>query len=143
MSRAKRFGLRPEDRGSLNALAAAFQDSCLTLIGRHEGRSVTGCLVLLHPPAAFYWRAATNEEGRAVSAAYAMILELLENLRVRGITRLDFGGITPPSARDPGVSHFKRGFGGRSLEYLGELEWATSPGWRRAVNFLVRIREGK
>lgn len=88
----------------------------------HEGRPATSCLVLTLADKAFYLLAATGTDGRRISAAYAMVFKLFELLKSRGVTRFDFGGIDPLSPSARGVDHFKRGFGGEIVEYLGEWE---------------------
>ena len=126
----------------LHAQSAALGSSALTLVGYLGDCAVTACQVLCWGTMAIYATAATNEAGRAISAAYAMIAQLREVLRAAGVETLDFGGIDPDNPAARGVDHFKMGFGGRTLSYAGEWEWAASP-WARALgNLAVRVRRG-
>jgi hypothetical protein len=70
--------------------------------------------------------AATNDLGRDACAAYSMIPSLLRHLSGKGIKKFDFGGIDPGNIAAEGVDHFKKGFGGSIIEYLGEWEIASS-----------------
>lgn len=140
MSRAKGIEhLRCEWR-DLAALSEEFGKDCLFLVGYHDEDPVTACLVLTVADKAFYLLAATGTEGRRISAAYTMVFELFELLKSSGVTRFDFGGIDPLSPSARGVDHFKRGFGGEVVKYLGEWEWVRSRCVRMAVNYLLRMR---
>lgn len=97
-------------------------DGVLTIIGRLEGQPVTGALVVVHGDRAHYLAAATTERGRDMSAAYGMLFELRKSLRERGIRLFDLGGIAPQDKAASGVDHFKLGFGGETVEYLGEWD---------------------
>jgi lipid II:glycine glycyltransferase (peptidoglycan interpeptide bridge formation enzyme) len=78
--------------------------------------------------------AATNEMGRKISAAYAMISELFVNLKSKGVEVFDFGGIDPGNLNAQGVDHFKKGFGGKIIEHLGEWESIPSETLRFFLN---------
>lgn len=128
------------DAASMENLYASIGEAGWLLVGYLEGKAVTGCLVLLSGDTGYYLSAATLGEGREVSAAYSMFAKLRSLLRERGVRTLDFGGINPAAESARGVDHFKRGFGGREIRYLGEWDWATSPLLRRAANFLIQRR---
>ncbi len=126
----------------LQAQCAALGPSVMTLVGYLDGQAVSGCQVLRWGTMAIYATAATNEAGRAISAAYAMIAELRDLLRAEGVVALDFGGIDPGNPAARGVDHFKRGFG-RTATYAGEWEWAASPLARTLGNLAVWLRRGR
>ncbi len=128
------------DRGDLQRLASAFRENAPTLVGYVGDEAVTACLVLLKGQSAFYWRAATARKGREISAAYAMIPQLFKLLSSRGVRRFDFGGILPGTPSAAGINHFKQGFGGKTVVYLGEWEWSNSSWIRWGVNAWVASR---
>lgn len=137
MVRAKGIEAKTYSVEELKGMCAAFGENALVFAGYKEGVPVTACLTLLAGPTAFYQAAATGGEGRKLSAAYAMIGKLFEVLKARGAARLDFGGT---SMETTGVNHFKKGFGGELVEYLGEWEWAASRPLRWAANALISLR---
>ena len=92
------------------------------LIGYIDNKPISGCVVIIDGDSAFYMSAATNEKGRSVSAAYSMIDRLRIALRNEKIIKLDFGGVSPDAFLKNGVSHFKKGFGGEIVQYIGEWE---------------------
>ncbi len=140
MGRSKGIERRLFDPGTIPSLAQAFGQDCLILSGSREGMALASCLVLKAGPSAFYLMAATGPEGRKLSASYAMIPRLFEILKAWGVTRLDFGGIDPSSPGAAGVNHFKRGFGGREILYLGEWEWSPWKPIAWGANALMRLK---
>ncbi len=100
----------------------------LTVDQAFQGRGVGGVLLA----------EALARALRADIAAYAMVVKLLASLKEKGITQFDFGGIAPASLAASGVNHFKRGFGGELVEYLGEWEWVVSPSVRWGANYLIK-----
>jgi lipid II:glycine glycyltransferase (peptidoglycan interpeptide bridge formation enzyme) len=100
-------------------------DGVLTIIGSQGDQPVTGALVVIHGDRAHYLAAATSEKGREMSAAYGMLFELRKSLRSRGVRLFDLGGIAPHDKAASGVDHFKLGFGGETVEYLGEWDAGT------------------
>lgn len=140
MAGDKGLNLLPSSDDDLLRLCDALREHALIVAGFVEGRAVTACLVLTFGGKAFYWRAATGRAGRELSASYAMIYQLLEHLQKLGVAELDFGGIVPRSAAMAGINHFKQGFGGEPVQYLGEWEWARSWWLRWGVNLAIRRR---
>ncbi len=138
MSRVKQARLPAVELGSLQALADQFQSNCLVLIGYQARVPVTACLTLRIGDKVFYMTAATGTQGRRVSAAYAMISTLFDVLKQRGASRLDFGGISPDQPSAAGVNHFKQGFGGERIQYLGEWEWALTKAVSWGANQAMR-----
>jgi lipid II:glycine glycyltransferase (peptidoglycan interpeptide bridge formation enzyme) len=124
----------------ISKLSETFEDRAVILTGFINGAPVSSCLSLVAGTKAVYTVAAANAEGRRTYASYAMLYVLLNELRARGITEFDFGGINPASQAAGGVNYFKRGFGGNCVERIGEWESATSAWLRWPVNFAVACR---
>lgn len=124
----------------MRLMREALGGNLLILNGSHDGEVVTTCAVLHFGGRAFYMHAATNAQGRRLSAAYAMIMHLVPALREMGIVDFDFGGIDPGNPEASGVDHFKRGFGGRVVEHIGEWELASSESLRWGINLAMKLR---
>lgn len=138
----KKLSPQAAPSGGLASLCAVLKNHAAILSGSVDGEPITACLVLTFGGRAFYLKAAAGRKGRELSASYAMVYYLLERLQDQGVTRLDFGGIDPRSPRAEGVNHFKRGFGGTLVEYLGEWEWASANWLRWGMNLAMRYRHG-
>lgn len=136
-------GLKTESMSERQYVAlrdALGPDGMTVLTGYLDDRPVTSCLTLDFGKKSFYFVAATGQAGRQVGAAYAMLPRLIEVLQKKGIEHFDFGGIAPASPGAEGVDHFKRGFGGKIVEYLGEWEWASVPMLAPAIGLLMKYR---
>jgi lipid II:glycine glycyltransferase (peptidoglycan interpeptide bridge formation enzyme) len=131
------------DFSDLSCLCATLGEHATILAGYVDDEPVTSCLTLTFGQKAFYLMAATGRRGREVSAAYAMIYHLFEHLHKRALAEFDFGGVAPWSHLVGGVNHFKGGFGGELVEYLGEWEWVSAEWLRWGLNLAVRFRRGR
>jgi hypothetical protein len=140
MAAAKALSARLFEPEAIGKLSDLFGDRAVLLIGRLAGKAVTGCLTMRTGRTAFYLLAATSAAGREVSAAYAMVPRLWTVLQELGVERFDFGGIDPGNERAKGVDHFKKGFGGAAVEYLGEWDWAPYEWLRRAANVAIEVK---
>ena len=131
----------PVSEPRLAALRDALgRDKMTILTGYLDDLPVTSCLTLDFGKKSFYFVAATGSAGRKIGAAYAMLPRLVDVLQKKGIEQFDFGGIAPDSAKAEGVNHFKRGFGGNKVDYLGEWEWTNVPMLGPAVSLLIKYR---
>ena len=129
------------DKKDVTLLCEIFRESHLTLLtGYMADKPVTSCLTYDFGRRSIYMLAATNQIGRQVSAAYAMIPILFLHLKNKGVEDFDFGGIDPGNINAEGVDRFKKGFGGTIVEYVGEWESASSELIRCILNFgLIKI----
>lgn len=121
-------------------MCALLREQALIINGYINGDVVTSCLILIFGQKAFYMSAATNRKGRETSAAYAMFNKMVVILREMGVSDFNFGGVDPENSSAEGVNHFKRGFGGNLVEYLGEWEWSSSEMMRFALNWAIRYK---
>ncbi len=81
-----------------------------------------------------YLLGATNNAGMKLKGSYLLQWRMLEWLKNRGCCWYDLGGIDPK--RNPGVYHFKTGFRGNNIRYIGQFESCQS------VSSLILIKIG-
>lgn len=143
MVASKQLGAISVNDEELSAMRDKLKNGVMVLNGYLDSLPVTSCLVLLFGEKAFYMIASTGKRGRDISAAYAMFEELMRNLSNLGVKQFDFGGIDPANPAAEGVNHFKRGFGGQLVEYVGEWELSSSKVIRYGVNLLFSLRGGR
>ena len=117
-------------------------DAMTVIVGHHEGQAVSGALVVSQGSRAHYLAAATTQHGRTLSAAYGMMYALRNHLVSTGISVFDLGGIAPHDRRASGVDHFKLGFGGDTVEYLGEWDAGTRLSRTLGNSAVARIIRG-
>ena len=78
---------------------------------------VAAALLFIHGQAATYQVGWSNAAGRTSSAMRLVLWRAIEELKKRGVTALDLGGINPDDAS--GVTEFKLGLGGEAVETPG------------------------
>lgn len=68
-----------------------------------------------------YFEAASTEYGHAVPGAYAMLWQVAQDYKKKGLKRFNLWGIAPPNQphhRYAKVTTFKTGFGGEQVEFV-------------------------
>lgn len=70
--------------------------------------------------AGIYLLGATSNEGMKSKGSYLLHWTIINRLRERGCHWYDLGGVNPDT--NPGVYHFKKGFGGQECRMLGRFE---------------------
>lgn len=86
------------------------------LICSAGGEPVAGLVGAALGDTGVYLLGATSEEGMKSKAAYLLQWRMMEWMKSRGIRWYDLGGINPEL--NPGVYHFKKGFGGLDVRYV-------------------------
>jgi lipid II:glycine glycyltransferase (peptidoglycan interpeptide bridge formation enzyme) len=87
-----------------------------TLLAKEDGQSIAAVVCSLMGKTAIYLLGATNERARELNAAYFLQWQAMLWLKDRGAHYYDLGGINPQA--NPGVHHFKSGFGGNDATQL-------------------------
>lgn len=113
-----RKGLSAHDVGTfrrLQSLLPQGQKMRVFVCEEHE-QPVAGVVVAAVGHMGVYVLGATNDLGMKCKGAYLLQWRAIEYLKGQGLMHYDLGGINPQS--NPGVYHFKKGFGGREAEYV-------------------------
>lgn len=123
---------RQQKRGGYRALSPlmvpAWQESAGkgSIIG-YEARlgmeRVAGMLIFRHGRSATYHIGWSSPSGREVNAMNLLLWQAIRQLKKKGVTTLDLGGVDTDHA--PGVARFKLGTGGQLLSQSGT--WLLSP----------------
>ncbi len=96
---------------------------------------VAGALVLTHGKIAYYMHAFSTPEGRSLNAPYLLVWEAMLLAKKLKCQILDLEGIWDErfpkrNKKWQGFTHFKKGFGGREVEYPGSFTKYYSPFWK-------------
>ncbi len=100
-----------------NYIDAGGAAAALILKAEYQSRPVAAMLFLLHGTSATYHLGWSNPQGRALNAHNLVLWNAFEQLKQRGIEKLDLGGVNTHDL--PGISRFKINTGGKVVTYAG------------------------
>ncbi|MGB7306787.1 MAG: GNAT family N-acetyltransferase [Burkholderiaceae bacterium] len=98
--------------------ASADQKNAALLLKANLGKNtVAAMLFLIHGSSATYHIGWSDDEGRRLSAHNLILWRAILELKDRGITALDLGGVN--TGRSAGLARFKIGAGGEVQSFIG------------------------
>lgn len=130
---AEHDDFRTHDRAYYQKLKTFFSHEHRALkvrlyLAHQGGRPVAGVLMLENGSTVHYLHGAMDREYRALMAPQLMHWQLIQRYKDRGFHWYDFWGID--ANKWPGVTRFKLGFGGTTVEYPGAFDIVRKPFWR-------------
>ena len=120
-AKRKRFWVA---RKELEALWKVFskEKAAAILTAFYKEEPVASTLLLFHEKKGYYYHAASSEKHRDVMAPYLLLWQAMRFLKNKNCNLLDLEGTydprNPVTKRWKGFTLFKRGFGGREVEYI-------------------------
>lgn len=124
--------------------------SSRTFVARHDGESLCAALVAVHDRRGYYLYSGSSGHKRNLKAMDLTMWRAIQFVAGAGARDYDLWGIAPGAdPKDPwhGFSEFKRGYGGRTVEYTGTWDLPLSPArsmaleaWDRSLRAYRRIR---
>ncbi len=118
-----------------------FQDLWDLIIARGLGRMflarlgeeiIAGTIAFCLPPQCWYVYGASADEHRNLMPNHALQWAMIRWAKAQGCTVYDFRGVAPEVNGQPqgplaGLNRFKRGFGARYVEYIGDWDLVLRP----------------
>lgn len=101
------------------------------------GKIIAANIVLFYNGQAIYLHGASDYEYRNLMAPYLLQWEQIKEAKKRSCTEYDFWGIN--ETKWPGVTRFKRGFGGQEITYPGAYDLIFKPFWYKLYKLAKRI----
>jgi lipid II:glycine glycyltransferase (peptidoglycan interpeptide bridge formation enzyme) len=123
----------------------ARHNQAVLYIARHQGKPLSAAIILYYGHQAIYHHGASVPSPLPVS--YPLQWEAILDAKKRGMKVYNFWGIAPEdSPKHPwrGITLFKKGFGGREIEYIHAQDLPVSPMYAvpRAVETVRRLMRG-
>ena len=119
---AKRQGFVPPNLRTLMAEKEAFGDNIAIYVTKtDDGKPIAYGMIIKDGKEGDYYEAASTELNRKMPGAYALLWQVMKDLKAEGYERFNLWGIAPPGQpnhRYAGVTTFKTGFGGEVVEYV-------------------------
>jgi len=105
--------------------------------GRAMTKVIAANIVVFYEKTCIYLHGASDYEQRNLMAPYLLQWEQIKEAKKRGCTEYDFWGID--EKKWPGVTRFKKGFGGQEISYPGAYDLVFRPIWYWIYKIARRI----
>lgn len=114
-------------------------------IAELNGEPLAANMVIWHDNTATYQYGGSADQQKQVMAPYVLQWETIKRACARSTMTYDFWGIAPEDAplhKLAGVTRFKKGFGGRVVNFPPALNMILQPTWYQAYRLAKRMRGG-
>lgn len=113
-------------------------------LAEYNGKTIAGILVLFFGDTAIYLHGASDNEFRNLMAPHLLQWSAILEAKKRGRKTYDFWGIASTNAPEnhpwAGVTRFKRGFGGKEVNYIGAYDFVFNKFWHWLYNLRRRSK---
>lgn len=101
-----------------------------------NGEVLAAAMINFFNDKAVYLHGASSSSHRNVMAPYLLHWEIARDAKNKGIKKYDLWGI---SEKWPGVTRFKKGFGGKEIKYLGAFDLAVDKFWYQIYSVARKV----
>lgn len=109
-------------------------------LAKYKSKIIAANIVIFFGLRATYLHGASSDGYRNVMAPYLLQWGAIREAKKLGMTEYDFWGI---GKKWPGFTRFKKGFGGKEVEYIGAYDIIYKPFWRKLYNLYHKIKTQK
>jgi len=115
-------------------------------VAEYENKVIAANIVVIFGGRATYLHGATSSEHREVMAPHLLQWEQIKYAKSQGCTEYDFWGIVNEHTLDKrgasweGFTRFKRGFGGKEVNYVGYFDYPLSKPWYFLYRLVQKFR---
>jgi lipid II:glycine glycyltransferase (peptidoglycan interpeptide bridge formation enzyme) len=118
--------------------AAQNDNLCVKLfLAVYQDKVIAANIVVFFGDRAIYLHGASSNESRNLMAPYLLQWEQIKEAKKRGCGIYDFWGID--EVKWPGVTRFKKGFGGNEIDYIGTYDYVFDKVWYKLYELAKRI----
>lgn len=144
---AARQGIRLHSNSYYAKLFSVLQQAGMAefAFGIFEEKTCVANMVIWHGQTATYLHGGSDDSVKDVMAPYAVQWATMQRAHERGVHDYDLWGVAPEDASDhkwAGVTRFKKGFGGKYVEFPTSFNTVLQPQWYQAYRLAKRIRGG-
>jgi lipid II:glycine glycyltransferase (peptidoglycan interpeptide bridge formation enzyme) len=106
-------------------------------LAEHERKVIAANIVVFFGSRAIYQHGASSDKSRNVMAPYLLQWAQIKEAKKRGCKFYDFWGIS--ESKWPGVTRFKKGFGGEEVLYIGTYDYVFDKMWYWVYRFAKKF----
>ncbi|MDD5071348.1 MAG: peptidoglycan bridge formation glycyltransferase FemA/FemB family protein [Patescibacteria group bacterium] len=114
------------------------RDFIKIFFARHKGEPISTGIFSFFGNTATYMHGASSNASRNLMAPYALQWEVIKLAKKMGYKYYDFFGID--EKKWPGVTRFKKGFGGQEMNYPGTFDLIFDSGWYSVYKMVRKVR---
>ncbi len=107
-------------------------------LAKYKNKIIAANVLVFFERRATYLHGASDYNFRNLMASYLLHWEQIKEAKRRGFKEYDFWGIN--EKKWPGLTRFKKGFGGKEINYLGSYDLIFQPFWYKLYNFRRMFR---
>jgi lipid II:glycine glycyltransferase (peptidoglycan interpeptide bridge formation enzyme) len=130
-----KFSAHPEDY--YRKLLRSYSLKTQLFLAYNDKKPVAGAITLTYRDATYYLHGASDYDSRTLMAPYALHWYIITSNQKLGTRNYDLWGID--TRKWPGVTRFKLGWGGRTVEYPGSFDLVISRFWYLVYKVAKRI----
>ena len=108
-------------------------------LAEYKNKVIAANIISFFGDTATYMHGASSSEHRNVMAPYLLQWQVIKLARETGYKYYDFFGID--EIKWPGVTRFKKGFGGEEVEYPGTFDFVHNKPWHAIYKFARKARK--
>ncbi len=105
----------------------------------YKGTILAANITIFFGPRATYLHGASSNDYRNSMAPYLLHWETIKEAKRRGCTEYDLWGVS--EKKWPGVTRFKRGFGGNEARYAGTYDYPLDRLWYTLYTIIQKLRK--
>ncbi|MDP2736163.1 MAG: peptidoglycan bridge formation glycyltransferase FemA/FemB family protein [bacterium] len=128
----------PHGRSYYQAMLKTDSSFVKLLFAEYRGKPLAGNLVVFFGDTATYIHGGSSNENREAMAPYAMQWQTIKLAKQAGYKYYDWHGID--EIKWPGVTRFKMGFGGQTVQYPGTFDLVYDDAWYNIYKMVRKVR---
>jgi len=137
----------PYSRELLESQLKEFGTNAYFVFAKHEDKDIAAGIFFQFGSTVFYYHGASLKTSSKISPAQLLQWESIKEAKRRGASLYNFWGIAPddqPNHPFAGITIFKKGFGGRAINYMHAQDLPLSPMyWKMwAIDFYRKLKRG-
>jgi len=136
-SKRQEFGLHREKHYQIIWQTGQKDQLVRLFIAEHKQKAIACTMISLFGREAYYLHGGSDYHWRALMAPFLLHWEIIKLVKVLGYKYYNFGGID--ETRWPGLTRFKRGFGGREINYPQAVDLVINKKWYKIYKYIGQI----
>ena len=101
-------------------------------LAEHKNKLIAGAIVNFFGKRATYLHGASSYKNRQLMAPHLLHWQIIQEAKNQGLEEYDFWGID--EKKWPGITRFKKGFGGKEVQYIGAYDLVFNQFWYKIYN---------